>query len=115
MTRYSLLLSIVTFAFAGSLQGQNRSLQPGIDVIHYDFSIDLPDSGRLIEGRALITVRRSLPANHFVLDLVGLHVDTVSVNQRPVGFERTSALLDIPLTPASKSDLQSSCHRHTAD
>ncbi|TSA16965.1 M1 family peptidase [bacterium] len=103
MTRYSLLLSIVTFAFAGSLQGQNRSLQPGIDVIHYDFSIDLPDSGRLIEGRALITVRRSLPANHFVLDLVGLHVDTVWVNQHPVGFERTTALLDIPLTPSSDS------------
>ena len=103
MTRYVLLLLIVTFALAGSLQGQNRSPQPGIDVIHYEFSIELPDSGRLIEGRALITVRRSLPAKHFVLDLVGLQVDTVWVNQRPVGFGRTTALLDIPLTPSRDS------------
>ena len=103
MTRYFFLLLIVTFALAGSLPGQNRSLQPGIDVIHYDFSIELPDSGRLIEGRALITVRRSLPANHFVLDLVGLQVDTVWVNQRPVGLERTTALLDIPLPQSRES------------
>jgi aminopeptidase N len=103
MTRYSFLLLIVTFASAVSLQGQNRSLQRGIDVLHYDFSIDLPDSGRLIKGFALITVRRSLPANHFILDLVGLHVDTVWVNQHPVGFGRKPALLEIPLPQSHES------------
>jgi aminopeptidase N len=103
MTRYCFLLLIVTFASAGILQGQNRSLQPGFDVLHYDFSLTIPDTGSDIEGLALITIRRSLPVNRFVLDLVGLRVDTVWVNQRPVGFERTSALLDIPLTPFSDS------------
>ena len=103
MTRYFLLLSIATFASAGSLQGQNRSPQRGIDVLHYDFSLTIPDSGRNIEGLALITVRRSLPARHFILDLVDLHVDTVWVNQRPVGFARKPDLMDIPLTPSHDS------------
>jgi aminopeptidase N len=103
MTRYFFLLLIVTVALAGSLQGQNRSPQRGIDVLHYDFSLTIPDSGRNIEGLALITVRRSLPARHFILDLVDLHVDTVWVNQRPVGFARKPDLLDIPLTPSHDS------------
>jgi aminopeptidase N len=98
-----LLLLLVVFVSLNSLVAQERSLQPGIDVLHYDFSLSLPDNGRVIEGLALITVRRSQPASHFLLDLVGLHVDTVWVNERPVGFERKPDLLDIPLTPSRES------------
>jgi aminopeptidase N len=104
IARFFLLASLVVCAPASSLIAQERPLQPGMDVLHYDFSLTLPDSGRAIEGLARISVRRSQLQNHFVLDLVDLRVDAVWVNEKPVRFERLPDGLDIPL---SKSLLSS--------
>jgi aminopeptidase N len=98
-----LVLLILALCLTNLLRAQDRSLQPGLDVLHYDFSLTLPDSGSTIEGLALITVRRSLPANHFVLDLVSLLVDSVWVNRNPAVFQRTPNQLDIPFASSPSS------------
>ena len=103
MARQLLLFLLVTFVSVNYGIAQERPRQPGIDVLHYDFSLTLPDSGRNIEGLAVITVRRSHPVTHFVLDLVGLRVDTVWVNHKPVGFERTPETLNVPLSQYLKA------------
>ncbi len=92
---FSFLLSMMSTSW---LTGQGRSPQSGLDVLHYDFSLAIPDSGRTIDGLALITVRRSQPVERLVLDLVGLRVDTVWVDHKQVEFERKPDVLDIPLT-----------------
>jgi len=98
-----LLFLLVTVASVSYGIAQKRPLQQGMDVLHYEFSLTLPDSGRNIEGLALITVRRSKPAAHFVLDLIGLRVDTVWVNHKPVRFERTHEVLNIPIIQSPKT------------
>ncbi|MCX6134210.1 MAG: M1 family metallopeptidase [Ignavibacteriales bacterium] len=102
-TRSFFLLLLAAFASTTRLTAQERPLQPGMDVLHYEFSLLLPEEGRHIEGLARLTVRRTLPVDHLMLDLVGLRVDTVWVNQKPVGFERRPGLLDIPLIPSRDS------------
>ena len=82
IARYLLQLFLVTFVSVNHGIAQERPLQPGTDVLHYDFSLAIPDSGRNIEGLAVITIRRSQPITHFVLDLIGLRVDTVWVNHQ---------------------------------
>src|SRR5687767_5155502 len=52
---------------------------PGIDVLDYDISIALPDTGRVIEGRAVLTIHRTERVDTLVLDLLHLRVDSVLV------------------------------------
>src|SRR6516165_10583306 len=51
--------------------------RPGIDVSDYAISLDLPERGASIAGRAVLTVRRWAPVDTLVLDLVRLKVDSV--------------------------------------
>ena len=73
-----------------------REYRPGIDVLDYDLTIELPDSGRVINGRAELTVRRTAAASGsadsdtLTLDLMRLRVSSVSVNGTSVGFGRTA-------------------------
>jgi len=97
--RFGIFLALL--AWSNGALGQQHPMQPGIDVLHYDFSLTLPDAGASIEGIALITVCRSQPADHLVLDLIDLRVDSVFVNQRTVKFSRTPVTLDIPLPEAT--------------
>src|SRR5688572_25528285 len=60
--------------------------RPGIDVLDYAFTFDLPDRGSTIAARAVLAVRRTLPVDTLVLDLVSLRVDSVLVNAQPVAF-----------------------------
>ena len=71
--------------------------RPGIDVADYAITLDLPDRGTSIEGRAVLAVRRWVPVDTLVLDLVGLRVDSVLVDDRPASFARTDSLIRIPL------------------
>jgi len=71
--------------------------QPGIDVLHYEFTLDLPDTGRTILGYAEIVVRRYLPVNQLRLDLVGLQVDSVRLDARSARFFRDTAAIRIPI------------------
>src|SRR5688500_1917180 len=55
---------------------QPRAYHAGIDVLDYDLSIALPDTGRAIEGRAVLTVLRTADVDTLVLDLLRLRVDS---------------------------------------
>ena len=77
--------------------GQPRAYHPGIDILDYDLSIALPDTGRVIEGRAVLTVHRSADVDTLVLDLLHLRVDTVLVDGRFVRPRRDSATIRVPL------------------
>jgi aminopeptidase N len=74
-----------------------RPYRAGIDVTNYEFSLDVPAYGSVIEGRAVLSVRRTAPTDTLVLDLLALRVDSVLVNGRPVIFGRDSATLRVPL------------------
>ena len=75
--------------------------RPGIDVVDYDLTLDLPDSGRTIRGLAVLTVRRTAPVDTLVLDLLRLRVDSVWVGGRPVRFRRDAATIRVPLPAAA--------------
>ena len=80
-----------------------RPYRPGIDVVNYEFSLDLPPYGSVIEGRAVLSVRRTAPTDTLVLDLLALRVDSVLVNGRSVIFGRDSATVRVPLPPTGDS------------
>ena len=71
--------------------------RPGIDVVDYAITLDLPDGGAAIQGRAVLAVRRSAAVDTLVLDLVALGVDSVLVDDRAVAFARTDSLLRGPI------------------
>ena len=70
---------------------------PGVDVLHYDLTLDLPERGTAITGRAVLTVRRTASVDTLRLDLLGMRVDSVLVNGSAVRFRRDSARVHIPL------------------
>src|SRR5678816_4901096 len=71
--------------------------RPGIDVTDYAITLDLPESGTSIAGRAVLTVRRWGAVDTLALDLVALKVDSVLVDEKPVTFARTDSLVRIPI------------------
>lgn len=71
--------------------------RPGIDVTDYALTLDLPERGTSIAGRAVLTVRRWGPVDTLALDLVALKVDSVLVDEKPVTFARTDSLVRIPI------------------
>src|SRR5437016_3328445 len=100
------LLLAATPLWASVLLAQQpaaHTYRPGIDVLDYEISLDLPDTGKSIEGRAVLTVRRTARVDTLVLDLLSLRVDSVLVNQRSTRFGRDSATIRIPL-PTGFSD-----------
>jgi len=107
-TMHALSVVVITLFTTGRLAAQQaapapRSYRPGVDVLDYALSVDLPDSGNRIEGRAVLTVRRTARTDTLVLDLLSLRVDSVLVDERATRFRRDSGTIRIPL-PAASSD-----------
>ena len=71
--------------------------RPGIDVLDYDLTLDLPLRGNVVRGDAVITMQRTAAVDTVVLDLVRLGVDSVRVDGRRVGFSRTPTEIHVPL------------------
>jgi aminopeptidase N len=71
--------------------------RPGVDVLDYDLSIWVPDTGSAIHGRATLSVRRTQPLDTLVLDLVSMRVDGVLVDGRPAPFRRDGATVRVRL------------------
>ncbi len=75
----------------------------GVDVLHYEIRVALPDEGTSIEGRTgiLFEVRdeglRELP-----LDFGALTVDSVEVNGAPTRFRHESPRLSVALPPLER-------------
>jgi aminopeptidase N len=87
-----------------------REYRPGFDVVDYDLTLDLPDSGRVIRGTAVLTVRRTsaqrTDADTLTLDLVQLSVASVAVDSQPVKFERTPEQIHIPLAASQRDTVR---------
>jgi len=108
MHTLTLRIAVITLFATGRLGPQQaapspRPYRPGIDVLDYALFLDLPDSGSRIEGRAVLTVRRTARTDTLVLDLVRLRVDSVFVDEHATGFGRDSGTVRIPL-PAGSPD-----------
>ncbi len=98
-----LLATLLLATPAWGQQAQRQVYRPGIDVLDYEISLDLPQMGNVIEGRTVLTVRRTARTDTLILDLLSLTVDSVLVNQRAVAFGRDSATIRVPL-PAGSGD-----------
>lgn len=98
-----LLATLLIATPAWSQQAQLHRYRPGIDVLDYEISLNLPQTGNVIDGRTILTVRRTARVDTLILDLLSLRVDSVLVNQRAVRFGRDGATIHVPL-PAGGSD-----------
>jgi aminopeptidase N len=74
-----------------------RGQQAAFHVADYDLTLDLPDSGRTIVGRAALTVVRTARADTVVLDLLDLTVSGVTLAGAPTVFTQDAAHLRIPV------------------
>ena len=85
-------------AFASS-PFAGHTYRPGIDVVGYDLSLDVPDTGATIRGQATLTVRHEASVTALTLDLVSLVVDSVVVGRVNTPFQRTDSTLTFALPP----------------
>jgi aminopeptidase N len=88
------------FAIA-NLQAQRAPSRAGIDVLDYAITLQLPDSGKSIDGYAVLRVARTKATDSLVLDFVGLKVKGVDINARSVAFRRDSTTLRFALPATS--------------
>ncbi len=97
----SILVGIVScLTSAAGVRGQANGplvYRPGVDVVDYALTLDLPDRGASIEGRAVLTLRRWSPVDTLVLDLVALKVDSVLLDDKAVTFSKTDSVVRIPI------------------
>jgi aminopeptidase N len=69
---------------------------PGIDVLHYDFELALPETGESFLGRAQVRLALLQPLPEVIaLDLTGLAVDDVRIDGRDAPFELSGGQLRI--------------------
>jgi aminopeptidase N len=80
-----------------TLAQEPHPYRPGIDVLDYALTIDLPDTGSIIKGDATLTVRRRARVDTLVLDLRLLQVQRVTLDDRTRTFARTDSTILIPL------------------
>lgn len=92
--------ALVRSTSASAQQMRATSVVPnGIDVVSYEFALELPDSGSEIRGRATITAARRTTTREMALDLL-LPADSVLVNGRAVRFTQRSGVLRFPVAGA---------------
>jgi aminopeptidase N len=89
-------LGIALLAAPVSAQ-ETHPYRPGVDVLNYALTLDLPDTGSVIRGDALLTVRRTARVDTLVLDLRALRVARVLVNDRERRIRRTDSTIHVPL------------------
>jgi aminopeptidase N len=90
----ALLLSPLAAALA---QQDPRAYRPGVDVLDYAITLDIPDTGVVIQGEVVLTVKRLARLDTLVLDLKLLKVSKVMVDERQVTFGRTDSTILIPM------------------
>ena len=97
---------VALFAFGAHAGAQSRApqasqpptYQPGIDVIDYDITLELPDTDSFLRGDVLVTLRRASGVTRLTLDLVNaLSVRSVEVDGRTVDATHENDKIDIPL------------------
>ena len=94
--------AITTVAASASFKGQTH--QPGVDVLDYDVTMELPDTGAFIRGDVLVTARRAAGVSQLTLDLIdALTVRSVEVNGRAVAARHADGLVSVPLAGTTDS------------
>jgi aminopeptidase N len=96
------LVPLGTFVIAlpfSAATSQTPSDRRSVDVLDYDITLDVPDSGRFIRGDATLTIARHASANTLTLDLLDPTVLEVAVNGATVRSTRGRETLDVPLPP----------------
>ena len=78
-----------------------RPYRPGVDVLNYDLTLELPERGNVVQGVALVSVQRTARVDTLVLDLVRLDVDSVHVDGKRVAVRRTANEIHVPLPSGS--------------
>jgi aminopeptidase N len=98
-----LLAPFLTAAAQGTTSPfEGHSYQPGIDVLHYDVRLVLPDTGSFLRGDVTVAARRAPGVRLLVLDLVPtLAVREVTVDGIATPVRRVGAKLDVPLESAA--------------
>ena len=76
--------------------------RPGVDVQSYDLTLDLPKSGNVITGYAVLQVRHTTRVDTLVLDLLQLTVDSVKMDGAKVPFSRTPSEIHVGFRPNGK-------------
>lgn len=79
--------------------------QAAFHVTHYDLTLDLPDTGKTIEGRAELKVVRKTPADTLVLDLLDLAVKQVQLQGKPARFTQDPEHVRILVAGAREDSL----------
>ena len=84
-----------------------HTYQPGIDVLDYDITLELPDSGAMIRGDVVISARRAAGVNALRLDLVhALTVRQVQLDGRELAATRDGDAIVVPLARATSDSVQ---------
>ncbi len=89
---------------AGSLRAQRAVPQRPFHVANYDLTLDLPESGKSIEGTAVLTVVRIARADTLALDLNALRVTRVLVNGAAAAYTREAGSLRIATPGGNPGD-----------
>lgn len=84
-----LIFGTVALPYTATASGKSAA------VINYDFTIILPQSGKLIQGCAVLTVVRTKETDQLSLDLQDLHVDSIYVGSSPAQYRRLPSSIDL--------------------
>ena len=76
---------------------QIRPYRPAFDVLDYQLTIELPDTGASIRGTATLQVQRTARSDSLVLDLLDLSVTRATVDGKSARFSPTDAGVAIAL------------------
>lgn len=93
-------LSILLFLFLNQIaKSQNLNYRDSVDVTHYQIKLDLSDltTSQIIAETTLKITARLAELNSIGLDLMGLKVNKVELNQKNVVFSYHSSILRIEL------------------
>ena len=94
-------LALCAFSSVVALGQQDRPYRPAFDVADYALTIDLPDTGSTIHGVATLTLTKTSKSDSLPLDLLDLHVNSVTVDGRAAQFTQSSTGVSIAL-PAKR-------------
>ncbi|MGW2088227.1 M1 family metallopeptidase [Streptomyces sp. NPDC001880] len=85
----------------------------GYDVTHYDLALDVDPAAHRLRGTATITARATQDLSAFNLDLVGLTVDSATVEGRPAAVNRAGQELTLRPDAEVRSHLRKGGTFHT--
>ena len=94
-------VALATVLVASALGAQQRAFH----VINYDLTLDLPETGKTIEGVAKLTVQRRARNDTLLLDLLDLKVKRVAVDGAPVAFKQDAQYVRVPVSSARRDTI----------